>query len=871
MKSDERWFRSSVFALAFVTLSLCSNYSVATPQSSILSVDYRNLVSCADLTYDKPVARSEEGLPVGNGRMGSLVWTSPSALKFQINRVDVYANNSYTNSFNRRDWDYAYGCGYLDIDFVDFGPDVFPDERTSQHLSVYDALVTVKGNGVKAKVLAWHERDVMAIKVTDRRKRPTAVNANLRMLRHVAKSFPGQSQEYRIRQSSVVKTKHHTATSKLHIRNGRIVLTQEFEEGEYYCSSAVAIGIIGRKSKAKIANVTEARLAAKPGKGSFTILIASAASFDRKEDVIASALKQLEAAASKGFDGLLESNKKWWHDFWARAFIHLHSADDVADFIEENYTYFLYIMASSSRGRFPPRYGCMIWSTEGDFHHWGAQHWWNNTSFYYHGLIPANRLKLMDPMFNMYSGMYDACALAARQQWGSKGIFIPETVFFDGLAKLPDDIAEEMSELYLLKKPWRQRSKRFREFTFAKHPHNGRWNWKYYGSWIDGRWVYTEKGQGPYGHCVHLFSATAKIAYLYWQRYEFTLDKQWLRERAYPMVKGAAEFYRNYPNVKKGRDGRYHIYYINNNESWRGYRQDTMDEIAAMRGILAVAIRASEILDVDEELRDAWRELLGSLVPLPTIKDPESDLRRYSSHRPFYTYDLVTLETKDPEVLRLAKETFFPDGIDSKSGIHILDRTPIAAAMLGRPDIIKAWLPNQIRCLTPETDFCYFVQTGRTSVLANRMTLREGVNAIGVQRLGIVADALHLALCQSVPPRPGQDSVIRVFAAWPRDWDAAYTLLCRGGFLVTSSMQNGRIEFVEIKSQVGGECRLRNPWPGAEVTLYRDGRRWKDMRGSMLRFETDKEQIFVVVPKGVLPSQFKRVILGKKSSEGKIF
>ena len=864
MRDKVKLFRFSDIVLVVVVFGLCNDHCKAATQSSILSVNYRKLVSRADLTYDKPVIRSEDGLPVGNGRMGSLVWTSPSALKFQINRVDVYANNSYSKSFNRRDWDYAYGCGSVDIDFVDFGPDVFPDERTPQHLSVYDALMTVEGKGVKAKILAWHERDVMAIKVTDRRKKPRTINANLRMLRHIAKSFPGQSAEYRIRQNSVVKTKHHTATSKLHIQNGRIILTQKFEEGDYYCSSAVAIGIVGRKSKAKIANVTEARLAAKPGKGSFTILIASAATFNREEDIIASALARLEAATAKGFDGLLEANKKWWHDFWARAFIHLHSDDGIADFIEENYTYFLYIMASSSRGKFPPRYGCMIWSTEGDLHHWGAQHWWNNASFYYHGLIPANRLELMDPMFDMYGGMYNACALAARQQWGSKGIFIPETVFFDGLAKLPDDIAEEMRELYLLKKPWRQRSKRFREFAFAKHPHNGRWNWKNYGSWVDGRWVYTEKGQGPYGHCVHLLSATAKIAYLFWQRYEYTLDKQWLRERAYPMVKGAAEFYRNFPNVKKGPDGKYHIYYVNNNESWRGYRQDTMDEITAMRGILPVAIRASEILDVDADLRGAWRELFDNLVQLPTIRDDESGLRRYSSHRPFYTYDLVTLETKDPEIVELAKATFFPNGIDFERGVHILDRTPIAAAMLGRPEIIKAWLPNQIRCLTPETDFCYFVQTGRTGVLANRMTLREGINAIGVQRLGIVADALHLALCQSVPPGSGQDTVIRVFAAWPRDWDAAFTLLCRGGFLVTSSMQSGRIEFVEIKSQVGGQCRLRNPWPDTEVTLYRDGSKWKDVRGALLKFETDRDQIFVVVPKGVPPSQFKRVILGEK-------
>jgi hypothetical protein len=796
--------------------------------------------------------------------MGSLVWTSPSALKFQINRVDVYANNSYSKSFNRRDWDYAYGCGSVDIDFVDFGPDVFPSERTPQHLSVYDALATMKGKGIKAEILAWHERDVMAIRVTDRRKKPTTINANLRMLRHIAKSFPGQSAEYRLRQNSVVKTKHHTATSKLHIRNGRIILTQEFEEGDYYCSSAVAIGILNRKSKAKIANVTEARLAAKPGKGSFTILIASAATFDRKEDIIASALNQLEAAAAKGFEGLLKANKKWWHNFWARAFIYLHSDDGVADFIEQNYTYFLYVMASSSRGKLPPRYGGMIWSTGGDYYHWGAQHWWSNASCYYRGLFPTNRLELLDPMFNMYYGMYDACALAARQQWGSKGIFIPETVFFDGLAKLPEGIAAEMRELYLLRKPWSQRSQRFSEFAFGKHPHNGRWNWKNYGSWVDGKWVYTEKGQGPYGHCVHFLSATAKIAYLFWQQYEYTLDEQWLRERAYPMVKGAAEFYRNYPNVKKGPDGKYHIYYVNNGESWRGYRQDTMEEVGAMRGILPAAIKASEILGVDKDLRAGWRELLDNLTPLPTVEDVETGLRRYNTQGALLFYDLVTLENDDPETVSLSKATFLPRGMDPNMPVHALSRSSVLAAKMGRSDVLRVVLPKQIRCLAPDTGFCYFVQTGRTGALANRMTLREGVNAIGVQRLGLAAEAVQLALCQSVPPGPTQDAVIRVFAAWPSDWDAAFTLLCRGGFLVTSSMQSGRIEFVEIKSQVGGQCRLRNPWPDTEVTLFRNGGKWKDMSGSLLKFETDRDQIFVVVPKGVSRSQFKRVILGEK-------
>jgi hypothetical protein len=54
-------------------------------------LDDRQRVSRADILLDRPVHRSEGGLPVGNGRIGTLAWTSPAALHLQPNRVDVFA------------------------------------------------------------------------------------------------------------------------------------------------------------------------------------------------------------------------------------------------------------------------------------------------------------------------------------------------------------------------------------------------------------------------------------------------------------------------------------------------------------------------------------------------------------------------------------------------------------------------------------------------------------------------------------------------------------------------------------------------------------------------------------------------------------
>src|SRR3954467_12321604 len=87
--------------------------------------ELRTLISRADLAYPAPVERSEDGIPVGNGRMGSLVWTTPTAVKFQINRVDVQPISASSNSFAERNSDYMGGCGFVDVDFGGAGDDVF--------------------------------------------------------------------------------------------------------------------------------------------------------------------------------------------------------------------------------------------------------------------------------------------------------------------------------------------------------------------------------------------------------------------------------------------------------------------------------------------------------------------------------------------------------------------------------------------------------------------------------------------------------------------------------------------------------------------------------------------------------------------------
>ncbi len=837
-------------------------------QVTLLDVDRAALVSRADIHLDRPVSRRQGGMPVGNGVMGSLVWTTPSMMKFQINRVDVYASNAWSNSFNWRDSDYGFGVGFVDIDFGGYGPGVFTEEATRQHLHVYDGFLSLRGAGVRVRVMAWHAGDVMAVEIIDERAEGQPVCVNLRMLR------PPE-----------VRTRSHLARSSVADREGTILLAQRFSEeyasGKYYCGSMLAARVTGRTATVRYPDPMTVQLILAPGKGAYTVWLGSAASFSEDDDLQETVMRQLDAASSKGFPALLEENRTWWHDFWSRSFIRLHSEDGEAEFVEKHYTYYLYVMASSSRGAYPPRFGGMIWKTGGDYCRWGAMHWYHNLSCYYRSLPEAGRWELMEPMYRMYEGMYRSCAIAARQYWGTKGIWIPETVGFDGLEELPEEIAREARDLYLLRKPWELRSLEFRRFADKKHPHCSPWNWKGPGQWINGEWVYHSLHGDPFGYLVHIPTTTAKVAYMFWLRYDYTRDKEWLRNHAYPMLKGTAEFFVNFPNLRVGTDGRYHLHNMNNHEPVRGC-QDPMESIAAMKGILPLAIRSSRILGVDADLRQRWQNVLDSLTTLPTNEDVNSLTPRRPGEPVIWTagrkpyeggkthwgrlipvvyYDLCTLENPDTLLHLVANNSFdhaYPD-VGPGYPVHVLSRANIAAALMGRKKEIRYMLPSQIR-QTPELISRFIGEEAREAgIMDNRMTMREGKEAIGIQRLGRMSAGLQYALLQSVPAHPGEEPVIRVFPAWPEEWDADFSLTARGGFQVSSSMKKGEIVFVELRSLAGENCRIRNPWgEKTPVVLYRDGRKTERIEGSLLQFKTGKGERIILVPAGKTLEQVKR-------------
>ena len=59
----------------------------------------------------------------------------------------------------------------------------------------------------------------------------------------------------------------------------------------------------------------------------------------------------------------------------------------------------------------------------------------------------------MEPMFRMYSNMLEACRTAAHEQWRSNGLYILETVVYNGPSVLPEAVADESAQFVRGEKP----------------------------------------------------------------------------------------------------------------------------------------------------------------------------------------------------------------------------------------------------------------------------------------------------------------------------------------------------------------------------------------------------------------------------------
>ena len=825
----------------------------------LIAVDYRALVSRADLVYHSPAEVSIDGIPIGNGMMGTTVWTTPDSVRFHLNRRDLFSSDRNHAGSHRSPVDYRGGCARLE---VDVGGQAFAaGDSFRQHLSLYDAECAVSGDGVRVRCFLSSARDLLAVEVDDRRAHPREIRVTLSMWRAPEVTTPLNLWNAKRWIPEEVETGVHSARYRFEDSGGRLLVVQEFEEErffrgeEYRAESAVAVAVPGAEPRVeaheaawkpaalfwdeKPLGITNERKAVRKGgpeartlvlpaeNGARTVLLSSAAATGPDSGATGDrSLELLDAAAGMSYETLRAEHTAWWNGFWSRSFVHLSSADGFADYLERVRTLHLYYAASSSRGPGPAPQGAgLIFQTEGDIPHLGTQLWHWIVEMMYRPLQAADAADLCEPYFDMYWRQLPLCEEAARQRWGvAAGALFPETSPADGPVSLPPESAREFRNYFLGRTGSGTLSARTR--VLCQHDSH-----LYYSSAFDGnKEEEARRGLRPFASIAHIVSTGSKIALHAWWRYRRTGDESWLRDRAYPLLRGAAELYRHL--AVKGDDGLYHLEGTNVMESFFLVK-DSLKDLAAIRGIAGPAIRAAEILGVDAGLREGWRDLLEHLAPYPMGVEPESKALTFGTladgvwaaghlghidvpgedfpsedvwAHPVETFEAWTLESGDGELKEMVRRMLdlCPNHRKAMTGRHwrpSLVRTPIAFPLAGRGEELPALLAAHYSMYRP--------------FLANGLScFEQGIQSMGLEPSGMAAGTLQQGLMQSVSPRPGEPEVIRVFPAWPQEWEASFRLLARGGFLVTAAIRKGEVELVEIESRLGEECRLRNPWGG---------------------------------------------------------
>jgi hypothetical protein len=837
--------RTFIFAFSLMTsLFIIASGSIIVKRVSsapIINMNYQSLASSGDVNHMGIITMSRHGMPMGTGSMGSLVWSNNDhSLNFQINRVDVFGwNSAATGSLDGHN-DYGYGCGFVN---VDLGGNPLTSS-TSQHLSLYDGRLAIQSNGVNVDIIGDTNSDVFALKIDDNRSSPSSISIDLVMLQDP---------------DEVIGT--HTATTRTSNSGGQIRLKQIFGQPaatgytqfDHYCSSAVVADVAGRTGTVSYPDSRTVRLTLPAATGTAYVFIGSHASLNSSDDAINLAANSVNSAKARGFDSIYSSNQSWWQNFWSRSYIHL-PADSTTIDIQRKWLYFLYISAISQKGDYPAKFAGNLFNTRGQSKSWGGtQYWGYNQEPLHYSFDAANHGELQDPVFKMYMNNYDNYATAAQQQWGSQGIFINETDSWNGPELLPSDIANDLRDFMINSNG---PSSALGDFAKARNRMHSRWElWPTY--WTTFTTI----------------NASERAEH-FWNHYLYTGDTNFLSTYAYTMLKGASEFYRNFPNLKL-ENGKYHIYRTNLHEHIMGGK-DVIDDLVFIKGVMQSTIKASGILGIDSNLRPLWQNIVDNLTSYPVsgqpntigsithplgyttwgqARTPAAQVRYDAIEkepqsprlRMLENYDVLNLETKDQGLdggdWAIANNSFEANVAYNMSmslgdyGSN-LSRYLLDAAALGRSEYSTV-----LNNLNSEINSKVGSSTNRLGFVSSDWAEFGGY--------GILSAGLQDGLMQSISATPGGDPVIRVFPAWEKNKPAYFKLLAKGGFLVSSSVKNGEVSFLEINSQLGGTCRIRNPWPDNTISLYRNGVKAEDLTGSLISFSTSVGEDIKIVRQGV--------------------
>ena len=360
---------------------------------------------------------------------------------------------------------------------------------------------------------------------------------------------------------------------------------------------------------------------------------------------------------------------------------------------------------------------------------------------------------------------------------------------------------------------------------------------------------FTEPGYGMHGYWP---MTAAWLCRDPWEHYLFTGDKQFLRERAYPLMRDAALFLLDYMTTAPAGTPVAGMLVTNPSQSpensfvlpggERGYLTyaSTVD-ISIIRDLFGNCITAIDILGIenDRELQTELRKAVDRLPPfrissstgkllewVDDYEEQEPGHRHYSHLYGFHPADLIT-KAAAPNLVEAVRKSF--DSRIKNGGGHTGWSRAWAINLAARLEDGEG-AGNHIRELLSKYTMPNFFDTH---------PIGEGCVFQIDGNFGGTAGIAEM-LIQSHETNPGGKAgrLISLLPSVPASWKTGYVkgLKARGGFEVSQAWKDGKLFSAEIKSALGGPCAVKAK---GKLSVSCDGKKVKFVKVTQETIEFD--------------------------------